>query len=404
MAAPAAAAPARPAQVDATLFRALAVLRVVVAVYVVVLNAVRWREFAHPAAGWAVVGVLVAWSAFVVWAYDAPARRRPALLGLDIAVAVAALLSTPWVEGAALVARQAPTVPSFWVMVPVLAVAVARGWAGGVAAAVVVSVCDLSVRNEVTGPVWGNIFLLLLAAAMVGYASGLVHDAAEARARAERAEAALQERARLARVVHDGVLQVLAMVQRRGLEIGGEVAELGRLAAEQEVRLRSLVQGEARVDSGQARVDSGTARAATVDLARELAALGSRTVAVAVPGGEVPLPAHVADELVAVVRACLDNVARHVGADAPAWVLLEDLGGSVLVSVRDEGEGIAAGRLEEARAQGRLGVSESIRGRMADLGGAASLVTAPGAGTEWELRLPTAPGSARHSPAPSGPR
>ena len=71
------------------------------------------------------------------------------------------------------------------------------------------------------------------------------------------------------------------------------------------------------------------------------------------------------------VGACLDNVARHVGADAPAWVLLEDLGDRVVVTVRDEGPGIPDGRLEEAEAQGRLGVSESIRGRIADLGGTA---------------------------------
>ncbi len=85
------------------------------------------------------------------------------------------------------------------------------------------------------------------------------------------------------------------------------------------------------------------------------------------------------------MRACLDNVACHVGADAQAWVLLEDLGAQVVVTVRDEGPGIPAGRLDEAESQGRLGVSQSIRGRVADLGGTALLVTAPGKGTEWEL-------------------
>ena len=81
-------------------------------------------------------------------------------------------------------------------------------------------------------------------------------------------------------------------------------------------------------------------------------------------------------------------MARHVGERAPAWVLVEDLGDSVVVTVRDEGLGIAAGRLEAAEGEGRMGVTGSIRGRLADLGGTADLVTAPGAGTEWELTVP----------------
>ena len=60
----------------------------------------------------------------------------------------------------------------------------------------------------------------------------------------------------------------------------------------------------------------------------------------------------------------------------------------MVVTVRDEGPGIPAGRLEAARAEGRLGVAGSIHGRMADLGGTARLTTAPGQGTEWELELP----------------
>ena len=73
--------------------------------------------------------------------------------------------------------------------------------------------------------------------------------------------------------------------------------------------------------------------------------------------------------------------------DASAWVLLEDAAAQVTVTVRDEGPGIPPDRLAEAEAGGRLGVSESIRGRMAQLGGTASLETGP-LGTEWELVVP----------------
>jgi signal transduction histidine kinase len=365
-------------QVQTTLFRALAVLRVLLLLYATVLNATRWREFEHPVVGWAVVALLAAWTGFASWAYDGPGRRRTPLLVVDVLVAVVALVVTPYALSAEMIDRHASTIPSFWVMTPVLAWAVARGWLAGVVAAVVVSLVDLSTRTNWTGTTWGNIFLLLLAASMIGYAAELLRDASEARARAERVTAATEERARLARAVHDGVLQVLALVQRRGLELGGEAAELGRLAGEQEVALRALVQG-----STSTPVPSGS-----LDLVAALSALGSRSVTVSGPGSAIRLPAAVVDELASVVRACLDNVARHVGESAPAWVLVEDLGDSVVVTVRDEGPGIPAGRLAEAQAEGRLGVSESICGRMRDLGGSASLVTAPGQGTEWELTLP----------------
>lgn len=369
-------------QVETTLFRALAVLRGVVLVYAVVLNAVRWDEFARPGLAWVVVGGIVLWSGFVTWAYDDPRRRRAPLLVADLVVAGAALLSTPLVQSDAMLERHASSMPSFWVMAAVLAWSAARGWVAGVVAAGVVTACDLSVRLDPTGTTWGNIFLLFLAAGVVGYSASRLREATEARAQAERLAAGLEERARLARIVHDGVLQVLALVQRRGLELGGAAAELGRLAGEQEVALRALVHGEAVTRS------SGPVAGPDVDLVERLAVSAPAHVTVSGPGTAVVLPGAVAEEVVAAVHACLDNVARHVGERAPAWVLVEDLGDSVVVTVRDEGPGIAPGRLEAAEAEGRMGVTGSIRGRLVDLGGSAQLVTAPGAGTEWELTVP----------------
>ena len=83
--------------------------------------------------------------------------------------------------------------------------------------------------------------LLLLAGVAVGYVSTLADRAERAVQRATEIEAASRERERLARGIHDGVLQVLALVQRRGPELGGEAAELARLADEQQVAVRALI-------------------------------------------------------------------------------------------------------------------------------------------------------------------
>jgi signal transduction histidine kinase len=69
-------------------------------------------------------------------------------------------------------------------------------------------------------------------------------------------------------------------------------------------------------------------------------------------------------------------------------VLLEHEGAELVVSVRDDGRGFSPARLAEARAEGRLGVASSIAGRVRDLGGTMAVESAPGAGTEVELRVP----------------
>ncbi len=225
---------------------------------------------------------------------------------------------------------------------------------------------------------------------MVGYSAALLREAAEARAQAERMAATIEERARLARVVHDGVLQVLALVQRRGHELGGEVGDLGRLAGEQEV-------GAAGPGAGQRRPGAPRRDGPRSTSSRRSPRSPVARVTVSGPGGPVELPGPMVDELASVVRACLENVVHHVGPEAPAWVLVEDLGATVVVTVRDEGPGIPAGRLEAAQEEGRLGVSQSVRGRLADLGGHAVLVTGPGQGTEWELSVPRGRAQGVHS-------
>jgi signal transduction histidine kinase len=340
------------------------------------LNLYRADNFDHPR--WAVVCalVMVVWTVVTLLAYADPARRTHWLLGADLGVAVALLALTPLVKGPWFSA----SIPGFWVACAIFAWAIQHHWRGGLFASVCVAGVDAVTRDELTQTNYANIFLLLISGPIVGFMCESLQLMARERDEAQRAALADAERARLARTVHDGVLQVLALVQRRGSELGGEAADLGRLAGEQERVLRTLIRSQDAV--------SATASDATADLGAALAELGARGhVTVATPGTPVELPAAVVAELRAVVSACLDNVVVHVGADAPAWVLLESLPGRVEVSVRDEGPGIPEGRLEAAAEEGRLGVRESICGRLADLGGTAELTTGS-FGTEWEIVVP----------------
>ena len=283
----------------------------------------------------------------------------------DHLVCAALTLASLPVQGAAEVGRGAPTLTTAWAAAPVLASALLGGPWGGVLGALVQGAASVLVRGELPLATLGNVVLLLLAGGVGGYVARLAVAAERRLAEAVRLTAATRERERLARSIHDGVLQVLALVRRRGAELGGPAADLARLAGEQEVALRTLITtpppatppatgGSDRRGSRARDADGPGEGGAQVDLRGLLGAYRSETVTVSGPAGAVLLAGTVAGELAAAVGAALDNVARHAGGRA--WVLVEDLGDAVVVSVRDDGPGIPAGRVEEAAAQGRLGV------------------------------------------------
>jgi signal transduction histidine kinase len=333
--------------------------------YAVVSVSVRLSEMRRPALAVTVLVGMAAWTVAVTLLLRR--TRAPWVLALDLAVAAAALLSGLAIQERALIDAGTPTLTLSWGAVPVLAWAVAGGPVGGLAAALGVSAATLVWRQDVSQATVGSIVLLLLAGLVVGFVVSLARGAEEAYAAVVREQAQATERERLARSVHDGVLQALALVSRTSTD-----RQLATLAAEQEVALRSLVSVPPAAVTGDA------------DL-RALVRAG-HGIEVAAPATPVLLPAAVAAELAAAVVACLDNVRVHAGGRA--WVLIEDERAAVTVSVRDEGPGIPPGRLDEAAATGRLGMASSVRGRLADLGGTVVVTSAPGQGTEVELRVP----------------
>ena len=267
-------------------------LRALLLANMVGLNVFRRDNFEHPTAGVVVVGVLVAWTVFALWAYAEPARRTPLLLVVDLAFALLGLAVSPWLKGADFNA----TVGGFWVMGAMLVWAVQWRVVGGLVAAVLLCVTDVLSRDHITESNYGNLFLLMIGGPLIGYVADSLQRSGMAVAAAERVNATQTERARLARAVHDGVLQVLALVQRSG-------GELGRLAGEQESRLRALIRAQ---DSMTPPVFGDV-----VDLAVELARFEEHgAVTVSLPGMAVPMPAHAVDEIVAAVSACISQHPR----------------------------------------------------------------------------------------------
>ncbi|HEV2377596.1 MAG TPA: DUF5931 domain-containing protein [Streptosporangiaceae bacterium] len=363
----------------APLWRSVAAFRFASLVYAAALLVVRRGNYSHIAWAWVVLGVMVAWTGLTTYAYSVPARRTRVLLAADLLVTTAALGSTTLVQWPRSTYVGAMPVTATWVAGPVLAWAVALGVRAGAVAALILGACIIALQHRspadatYNGPV-----LLMMAGILVGYVSRLTARAERALQQATEIEAASRERDRIARSIHDSVLQVLALVQRRGAEAGGEAAEIGRLAGEQGAALRALIAADAGPELVGGQLDLRTL------LTRE----ASAAVSVVTPAGPVLLAGDTARETAAAVRAALDNVRRHCGESARAWVLVDDERSAVTVTIRDDGPGIPPMRLAEAAADGRLGVSHAICGRMRDLGGSAEVTSTLGAGTEVRLRVP----------------
>ncbi|UQS21701.1 DUF5931 domain-containing protein [Amycolatopsis thermalba] len=354
-------------------------LRVLTLLFAVGAVIVHNDGYQRPWLAWTVLGGMTLWTVAtaLVYAREALRWRWRWFVFADVLVTCALMLTSPWILTDEQNAAVAPLITTVWVAGAPVAAGTRFGGVGGVAAGLVIAAATGIARQGFTLDVARDGVLLVASGLLIGMSASTARKSAAVLAEALRTEVANAERERLARDIHDSVLQVLARVRRRGAELGGEAAELAELAGEQEIALRALV------TTGPRRHSTGE-----TDLRAALQLLGSSKVQVAAPAGEVNLPSRTTAELVAVVREALSNVDKHAGPAAKAWVLLEDVGGEVVVTVRDDGPGIPAGRLADAESEGRMGVVHSMRGRVAELGGTISLETAPGQGTEWEIRVP----------------
>jgi signal transduction histidine kinase len=295
-----------------------------------------------------------------LWAYSRGTARRAAALGFAavLALLLAFGFSTGTVFGIALILlagvislRRGGSLRPGGTL-PILAVALTMTGA-------VIVLSDIGPSGSFLAPgVIAGSFLLLLGP----WVWQLATERAERIRMAERAEVAAR--------VHDSVLQTLALVQRHA----DDPVRVAAISRRQERELRRWLYGTG-VDGATTLED------ALADAAADVEELHGVRIELA-SSGRVPVDTSV-EQLVLAAREAMTNAAKFSGADEIS-VYAEANDDAVSVFVRDRGAGFD----RAAVPVDRRGIAESIEGRMRRAGGAATITSAAGAGTEVELRLP----------------
>jgi phage shock protein PspC (stress-responsive transcriptional regulator) len=177
-----------------------------------------------------------------------------------------------------------------------------------------------------------------------------------------------EQRSEMAAHLHDSVLQTLALIQNRA----GASSEVARLARAQERELRSwLYDGDTPADSDLPTDLRDFAGALELDypVRIEVVSAGLSTE-------------RASGDVAAAAREAMLNAARHAGGDVSVYI--EGAASGVDVFVRDRGPGFSLATVPGDR----LGVRESIVGRLRRAGGTATVKPgAGGVGTEVHLHL-----------------
>jgi signal transduction histidine kinase len=341
----------------------------------------------------AAVGLVAAAFLVTVW-LTAELRRDPARLttppvvGAEVGVALALQLADGFVYRAPHVFTTEQPLGVAWPIAAVLSAGVAFGPVIGAATGIVAglaratsSLLHVGVQQDawLMGLTPAQVLSVVTTAVMyglgggiAGYAIGLVRGAERRLTAAERALARVQAREEVARRLHDGVLQTLAIVERRAGD-----PQLAQLAREQELDLRAFLSG----DAVGVRSLGEALRAAA---GRFESSHGGR-VQVLVPDDLPELDQEVIDAVAGAVGEALTNAGRHGEADAVV-VYVEPDDDGLFVSVRDDGAGFDPAEVPEGS-----GLRRSVRGRVEELGGTVELSSAPGRGTEVRLTVPCGP-------------
>jgi signal transduction histidine kinase len=242
--------------------------------------------------------------------------------------------------------------------------------AGGVALAGGGVVLLLATTGQLANARNGFAATLVILTGVVLATAPLWRRLLDSRAAERTARIRSEERAAVAAHLHDSVLQTLALIQRHA----EEPQAVSRLARGQERELRAWLYEPEVVREG------GTWAGLIAGIVAEVEGDHALTVDPVVVG-DAPVDDALA-ALGAATREALVNVAKHAGTTS-ADLYTEVTPERVSVFVRDRGKGFEPATVPDDR----RGLRDSVRGRLARIGGTADIRSAPGEGTEVELAL-----------------
>ncbi len=355
---------------EQSVVQALVAFRWLALTWMIVVVIVSREDLAHPV--WAIglilltVGVTVAHTV-AAGRNDLDAVRRLVLFAeIPVGVALVGLDETLYTVD------QSNSFGSVWPVAGVLAAGALYGRRAGALAGLTIGAARLV--SDLTGPGIGGRWLSLVSTTVVyvmaGWAAGELYRRL---AEAQRLISLVRARDEIARTLHDGVLQTLAVIQRRSSD-----DQLVDLARRQEHELREYLFGTAPEPADLGAALHRAARRATdlhgirvdVVLADDISTLGSeerRSIAGAV--GE-----------------CLTNAAKHGGAERVTVYAEPADGKGVFCSIKDDGRGFDPAVTSEGS-----GLARSVRGRIEEIGGRVEVDGRPGRGTEVRLWLGSEP-------------
>jgi len=161
-----------------------------------------------------------------------------------------------------------------------------------------------------------------------------------------------------------------------------------------------------KIDLRRDRLDIGAVVARAVEMAQPVVDAHGHVVDVSLPEGPLQVEGDMV-RLAQVLSNLLTNAAKYSGSAGRIAVAVRREGDDALIAVRDQGAGIPQELLQRifdlfvqgehtlARSQGGLGIGLTVVRRLVEMhGGSVSAASAgPGQGSEFQVRLPLAPGS-----------